>query len=480
MNKVEYTYRGSLKSCNYTCYYCPFSKKKATSEEINRDRKELADFFINLDNSSKKNIFITPYGEALIHKYYREEIEKNILRDDIENIGIQTNLSLDVVSWLEGMKSTNLPLDKINLWITCHFEQTDYKKFLSKINHIYRDINISVGVVGIPEDYDKILKLRKDLPREVYLWINEYSKIMGEYSQDLIEKFQSIDPIFYRKNEIDFSKSCSCGGESFFVEGSGKVKLCNRNPRILGNFYKKSYFQRKGCTKKNCDCYLTFSKFDSDVFNFFGSKKFYRIPRKIKVENIFFDIDGTIIENGKVSEKVMETIKFLYEKGYKLYFITDLPIDIALRKCHKIKKYFSGGIFQCGAHISMENLDIYETIQANISPIKGVIKKIYSYNEAPYKILLESTGIDIPGTKLLKGVPNILVKEGVNKFTALKKVSGLLNYNIDEILVVGNDINDIVLFKNIRNSICVLGGNSKAKSESRYILDLEHIPYILE
>lgn len=480
MNKVELTYRGSLKSCNYKCPYCPFSKSKSSKFELEKDQLELIEFFKNVDIKKRNRIFIVPYGEALIHKYYRDEIEKNLMKTNIEAIGIQTNLSLDIISWIKELNKKNIPMEKLHLWITCHFNQINYDEFILKIKKIHCDISISVGVVGIPEDYEKILKLRKDIPKEVYLWINEYSQLKREYRDIEIEKFQRIDPIFNRKKEIDMSKLCSCGENNYFVEGDGKVRFCNRNPKILGRFEKNNYIHKNNCQKKTCDCYLSFSKFSSDIFNFFGDKKLYRIPEKKVIENIFFDIDGTIVINGSIDKNIKETMAYLYEKGYNLYFITDLPFEIAMKKCRDIKKYFKGGIFDCGAHISMEDIEIYETFNIDTQEFHNKILKTYKKDNNFYKILLKKLDINIQNISLFKGIPNIIVKEGVNKYSALKKISTILKMDINKILVVGNGINDIILFKNIKNSICVFNGNTKAKKVSKYILNIDQIPFILK
>ena len=48
----QWYYRGSLDSCNYSCNYCPFSKKhKCSREELAEDEKSLAGF---VDNVIKK------------------------------------------------------------------------------------------------------------------------------------------------------------------------------------------------------------------------------------------------------------------------------------------------------------------------------------------------------------------------------------------------------------------------------------------
>ena len=40
MSQGEVLYRGSLKSCNYHCSYCPFSKHRSSERELERDKRE--------------------------------------------------------------------------------------------------------------------------------------------------------------------------------------------------------------------------------------------------------------------------------------------------------------------------------------------------------------------------------------------------------------------------------------------------------
>ena len=54
------TYRGALKSCNYSCYYCPFSKNDINNKELDIDKKAFDKFCETISKCSfnnKINIF---------------------------------------------------------------------------------------------------------------------------------------------------------------------------------------------------------------------------------------------------------------------------------------------------------------------------------------------------------------------------------------------------------------------------------------
>ena len=48
MSRPVVLYRGSLKSCNYCCSYCPFSKRRASERELQEDRERWLRFVDSL------------------------------------------------------------------------------------------------------------------------------------------------------------------------------------------------------------------------------------------------------------------------------------------------------------------------------------------------------------------------------------------------------------------------------------------------
>lgn len=83
----------------------------------------------------------------------------------------------------------------------------------------------------------------------------------------------------------------------------------------------------------------------------FGPYPVFRTPRKIKAA--FFDIDNTLIPQGKtaVPEYIAAGLKALKALGCRLFFATSLPKQEALKRCANVRKLFDGGVFAGGAHL---------------------------------------------------------------------------------------------------------------------------------
>ena len=74
-------YRGDLSSCNYSCEYCPFSKGKQNTTNLDKDKSQLEGFVSWIKNKDWKNhsisLFFIPWGEALIHSWYQKTVYKS-------------------------------------------------------------------------------------------------------------------------------------------------------------------------------------------------------------------------------------------------------------------------------------------------------------------------------------------------------------------------------------------------------------------
>lgn len=61
------SYRGYLKSCNYSCSYCPFSKHRASVSELEKDRQSFVRFCDSMENRAAEfsvgAVFVVPYGK---------------------------------------------------------------------------------------------------------------------------------------------------------------------------------------------------------------------------------------------------------------------------------------------------------------------------------------------------------------------------------------------------------------------------------
>ncbi len=47
-------YRGSLKSCNYGCSYCPFAKRPSSPSELLKDREDWMRFVGHLETQGNR------------------------------------------------------------------------------------------------------------------------------------------------------------------------------------------------------------------------------------------------------------------------------------------------------------------------------------------------------------------------------------------------------------------------------------------
>ena len=176
-------YRGPLESCNYDCKYCPFAKKKNTREELAYDKKCL-DKFVDWVGEQQQEIGIlfTPWGEALIRKYYQEAIIELSQMEQVKKVVIQTNLSSSL-KWLEKTNKA-----KTALWTTFHPSEISLEKFLEKCEEvIHRNVNFSVGIVGKLEHFDFAKQIRERLPNNIYVWVNAFRQsIKNNSSKNVI------------------------------------------------------------------------------------------------------------------------------------------------------------------------------------------------------------------------------------------------------------------------------------------------------
>src|SRR5262249_46300496 len=88
-------YRGPLSSCNYACWYCPFAKDHETAEELAKDRRALERFvdWVASHPEHKIGILFTPWGEALIRRWYQRALVRLTNLAHVRRAAIQTNLS---------------------------------------------------------------------------------------------------------------------------------------------------------------------------------------------------------------------------------------------------------------------------------------------------------------------------------------------------------------------------------------------------
>src|SRR5207249_11955541 len=109
-------YRGPLSSCNYGCGYCPFAKRRETAAELAADRRALERFvdWVAQRERDRFSILFTPWGEAMIRRWYQQAFSELSAMPHVEKVAAQTNLSCRL-DWVEDCNK-----ERMALWTTFH------------------------------------------------------------------------------------------------------------------------------------------------------------------------------------------------------------------------------------------------------------------------------------------------------------------------------------------------------------------------
>lgn len=427
-------YRGSLKSCNYQCSYCPFSKHRTSQREQERDRREWFRFVNRLVKGkgpgNVRALMVAPYGEALIHPWYWEGLAAVSQAENMEAIGAQTNLSFLLEKSLEYYEKSKGKVEKLRLWGTFHPEMTRPEEFARKCRQVWdAGIALSVGAVGVPGNLEQIRRLRSLLPEEIYLWVNKMDGLKREYTEAEKEAFLELDPYFWQELTPVPADVEQCRGR-LFVESDGRMRICNIGRVMEGNWYEEGGAhgpeeeerENRGqnvrgmplrCGRKWCSCYLAYGG-RADYINqiLFGPYPVFRIPRRPKA--VFLDIMGTLLpkealgegkglENSRVPLRTKLALETLRREGTLLFQATTLPEKDAREICQEIGTFFSGGVFAGGAHVYAEwengRQEYFHRLECgSLSGIEALKKELgfrmlsYRNGEMLYKLTLVRPG----------------------------------------------------------------------------------------
>lgn len=274
-------YRGSLTSCNYSCSYCPFAKRRDTRATLARDAAEVARF-VGWAAAQRRpmRVLFTPWGEAMVRRHYREAMLSLAAMPHVSQVAIQTNLS-GPLSWLQGA-----PEGKLSLWCTYHPEQTTLLRFADRVHRLQAlGVRHSIGVVARREHYEAIRALQAALPTGTPMWLNAYdTRGPGYYSADDLQWMDAIDPWFHYNRAPKPSRGAACraGVEALSVDGEGNVQRCHFIPRRLGNLYTDQLddmLRERPCSRLRCECYIGYAhRRDLDFYEAFGDGVLARIP----------------------------------------------------------------------------------------------------------------------------------------------------------------------------------------------------------
>lgn len=280
-------YRGKLSSCNYSCPYCPFSKTVDSKETLMQDRQQLEQFmeWVRQQESHghQLSIFFNPYGEALVHAWYREAMIELSHMSHITKVAIQTNLSVKL-DWTAQLNPA-----KVSFWATYHPGQVREDRFVAQGMVLYKQgIVFSAGTVGLREAFPAIHRLRAKLPEDVYVWVNAFKDRPRYYSEAEVEELSGIDP-YFRDNLQDYDslgQACRAGEDVFYVQGSGMVKRCYQDKRVIGHLYRHSLeqlSQERPCQMKKCGCYIGYIHMKDQPFaSRYGERLLERVPRSYR------------------------------------------------------------------------------------------------------------------------------------------------------------------------------------------------------
>jgi MoaA/NifB/PqqE/SkfB family radical SAM enzyme len=279
--KLSILYRGPLSSCNYACEYCPFAKHTETSEELDHDRVCLNRFLDWIESESTHNfgVLFTPWGEALVRRWYQDAIVRLTNLPHVHKAAIQTNLSCKL-DWVPACDCA-----KLGLWCTYHPGEVSRDRFLAKCEVLLRlGVRFSVGVVGKHEHLTEITAMRAALPELVYLWVNAYKREPNYYTPAMIADLTNIDPHFPTNNQYhpSLGEACQAGETVFTVDGDGTMRRCHFIDRKLGNIYEPTWadaLRRRPCTNDVCGChigYVHMERLEQDAI--YGDGLLERIP----------------------------------------------------------------------------------------------------------------------------------------------------------------------------------------------------------
>lgn len=274
-------YRGTLSSCNYSCAYCPFGKRRESRATLARDAAEVARFVEwGSAQTDPLRLLFTPWGEALVRRHYREAMLALAQMPHVHQVAVQTNLSAPL-DWL-----ARAPAGKLALWCTYHPGQTSLERFVERCRRLKAmGVPHSVGVVAMREHLAAIEALRAALPPTSHVWLNAYDRRgPGYYSADELHRFDELDPWFRHGLEGTASRGrpCRTGEDVFSVDGDGEVRRCHFVPTRLGNLYVDPIAAMSAvrpCTRMKCECFIGYAhRKDLPLNAAFGDGLLARIP----------------------------------------------------------------------------------------------------------------------------------------------------------------------------------------------------------
>jgi hypothetical protein len=293
--RLDILYRGPLASCNYGCAYCPFAKRKDDRDALADDRNAWRRFVAWVatqtpdmergreerqatpERIDQLGLLVTPWGEALIRRWYQDGLAELSHLPHITRVAAQTNLSCSL-DWI-----TRANPERLALWCTYHPEWTTQDAFLAQCRRLDdAGVRYSVGVVGQREYAAAAHALRAALPAETYLWINAVKALA--YTPDELAMWTALDPLFgYNAQRWpSLGHACGAGHRAITVDGEGTMRRCHFIATPIGNLYEPDWRAAlipRACTQVDCHCHIGYVHLDHLELNkVFATGFLERVP----------------------------------------------------------------------------------------------------------------------------------------------------------------------------------------------------------
>lgn len=487
-------YRGKLNSCNYTCSYCPFGKKSHLTATT-QDEQAWNRFITAIEQwqGGPLQLFIIPYGEALIHRYYRKGIIHLAALPQVAGISCQTNLSFSADEWLDEFPATPTLISKIKIWASFHPEMTSVESFVRRLHTLYNaGIQVCAGAVGNPMAKSVLSDLRNALLPDIYLFINAMQGLKSPLSVEDIRFFTQLDNLFEYdlKNASAQWTICSGGRSSCFIDWKGDIFACPRSQVKIGNLYQNQILAPLlPCRRKVCDCYIAFSNLTNHpLHRIMGAGAFWRIPDKPFITSVFFDVDGTLTDaQGRVSESYAHALRYIAQ-FVPLYLATSLSMQQARRKLGKtLFSLFEGGVFADGGLLVYGGqsqcmpvellLDINEeSTKITAHSYEG---QVYKYSMLVYdkeeRINILSRLKEKPYQVFYKPPLITVIHKEIDKRKGVLHICKALAFPLDQVLVVGNSLKDWEMMSVVSHSCAVMNAEPLLKERARYTLNPDRL-----
>ena len=487
-------YRGKLNSCNYTCSYCPFGKKSHLTATT-QDEQAWNRFITAIEQwqGGPLQLFIIPYGEALIHRYYRKGIIHLAALPQVAGISCQTNLSFSADEWLDEFSATPTLISKIKIWASFHPEMTSVESFVRRLHTLYNaGIQVCAGAVGNPMAKSVLGDLRNALLPDIYLFINAMQGLKSPLSVEDIRFFTQLDNLFEYdlKNASAQWTICSGGRSSCFIDWKGDIFACPRSQVKIGNLYQNQILAPLlPCRRKVCDCYIAFSNLTNHpLHRIMGAGAFWRIPDKPFITSVFFDVDGTLTDaQGRVSVSYAHALRYIAQ-FVPLYLATSLSMQQARRKLGKdLFSLFEGGVFADGGLLVYAGqsrcmpvellLDINEeSAKITAHSYEG---QVYKYSMLVYdkeeRINILSRLKEKPYQVFYKPPLITVIHKEVDKRKGVLHICKALAFPLDQVLVVGNSLKDWEMMSVVSHSCAVMNAEPLLKERARYTLNPDRL-----